>query len=336
MQIISIIVPIYNAELYIRNCVHSILKQSYEQFELLLVNDGSSDRSWEICQELALLDNRIKIINQPNGGASIARNRGLKESIGEWVVFVDSDDIVTEEYLFNLIEATKSVTTDFVVGGVDHYYVEQDIHEYHKYSNIHWNGQDVIKALTDYNIYENGGPTAKLYNNKILKTCNIRFNPVLHFAEDCDFMLRYITQIKSITFIDAADYTYCIRKESLSHRRLSYSTEIVCLYEMILRYNDLEVLYGNFSLVKYKSSIIQYYIRTLRAISISDLRLYEKYKLTKKILLSCKDFYTKTEFFYYQPYCRYERYLHQIIWISKGPLLFIYTTLTSILFLNKK
>ena len=91
MPKVSVIVPVYNAEEHIKDCIGSILKQSYTNFELLLINDGSTDNSLEICHELSLIDDRIRLINQINKGASAARNRGLYASTGEWVVVVVGD-----------------------------------------------------------------------------------------------------------------------------------------------------------------------------------------------------------------------------------------------------
>lgn len=333
---ISVIVPVYNAEEHIKDCIGSILKQSYTNFELLLINDGSTDNSLEICHELSLIDDRIRLINQINKGASAARNRGLYASTGEWVVFVDVDDIVREEYLSNMIGVTEDTSTDFVVGGIEYYYTKENKHEAQGYSQVHWTGTDVVKALSEYKLYEKGGPTAKLYKNKILKDNNIFFNPDLHFAEDCDFMLRYFTHINAITFIDSVDYIYCIRQESLSHRRLSYNTEAACLHEMILRYKDIATIYGVSSLGRYKSSVFQYYIRTLQALSFSKIQFLKKYGLTKALVVSCKNFYSVEEYSLYQPYCRHEKYLLKLLWIANIPLIVFYCSLTNLFFFRNK
>ena len=99
MDLISIIVPIYNAEKYIDDCIKSILNQTYSRFELILIDDGSSDRSLEICNNWKRKDERIHVYSQKNGGASAARNFGLKVMQGDYVVFVDSDDWVSPKYI---------------------------------------------------------------------------------------------------------------------------------------------------------------------------------------------------------------------------------------------
>lgn len=106
-KLISIIVPVYNNEIYLHKCIDSILNQTYKNIEVILINDGSTDNSGSICNEYALKDNRIKIINQTNKGVSSARNRGLLIAEGEYIGFVDSDDYIQEdmfEYLLNLSE----------------------------------------------------------------------------------------------------------------------------------------------------------------------------------------------------------------------------------------
>lgn len=105
-ELISIIVPVYNVEYYLEECVHSLELQTYKNIEIILVDDGSLDRSGEICDKLALTDTRIKVIHKKNGGLSDARNKGLEHSNGEYITFVDSDDIVEPNFikaLYNLI-----------------------------------------------------------------------------------------------------------------------------------------------------------------------------------------------------------------------------------------
>lgn len=104
---VSIIVPVYNVEQYLSKCIDSILKQTYSKFELILINDGSKDKSGEICENYAKEDSRIKVIHQSNRGQSAARNIGIKMSKGEWILFIDSDDIVHHQMLEFLIRAAR-------------------------------------------------------------------------------------------------------------------------------------------------------------------------------------------------------------------------------------
>ncbi|MDR0422523.1 MAG: glycosyltransferase, partial [Proteiniphilum sp.] len=106
---ISVIVPVYNVEKYLRKCLESILAQTYTSFELLLVNDGSTDGSGQICDEYAQKDSRVQVFHQENKGVSRARNLGLERAKGKWVAFIDSDDWVDSTYLEHLLEGDEDV-----------------------------------------------------------------------------------------------------------------------------------------------------------------------------------------------------------------------------------
>ena len=109
---ISIIVPIYNVEPYLRRCVDSLLRQSYEDFELILVDDGSPDNCGNICDEYAAEDSRVRVVHKPNGGLSDARNAGLEIAQGEYIAFVDSDDWIAKDYLARLLAALLETDAD--------------------------------------------------------------------------------------------------------------------------------------------------------------------------------------------------------------------------------
>lgn len=112
MELISVIVPIYKVEQYLSRCIESLLEQSYNNIELILVDDGSPDRCGEICEEYAQKDNRIKIVHKKNGGLSDARNAGLKIASGNYVAFVDSDDWVSKDYLKSMLVALEKSKSD--------------------------------------------------------------------------------------------------------------------------------------------------------------------------------------------------------------------------------
>ena len=106
---ISIIIPVYNAEKYLGRCIESVLSQTYRDFELILVDDGSSDSSGQICDAYANKDARIHVIHKENGGVSSARNRGIKEALGEYIMFIDSDDSIVEHCFSFLFEERTSM-----------------------------------------------------------------------------------------------------------------------------------------------------------------------------------------------------------------------------------
>jgi glycosyltransferase involved in cell wall biosynthesis len=106
--LVSVIVPVYKAEKWLHRCVDSILAQTMENFELLLIDDGSPDRSGEICDEYAAKDSRVRVFHKENGGVSSARNLGLDNAQGEWISFVDADDLVEENYIAELLSSAKN------------------------------------------------------------------------------------------------------------------------------------------------------------------------------------------------------------------------------------
>ena len=120
-KLISVIVPVYNVESYLRECVESVLGQSYPHFELLLVDDGSTDRSGEICDEYAAKDERVKVIHQKNGGASAARNTGLDVATGEYILFVDGDDTSAPDALETLLSLQKAEGADCIYFEADNF-----------------------------------------------------------------------------------------------------------------------------------------------------------------------------------------------------------------------
>ena len=123
MDLVSIIVPVYNVEKYVEECVQSLLTQSYKKLEIILVDDGSLDKSGEICDNLSLKDNRIKVLHKKNGGLSDARNHGIDVATGKYVMFVDSDDIVDRDIvqdLYSYITAYQDLK--LVVSELTHFF----------------------------------------------------------------------------------------------------------------------------------------------------------------------------------------------------------------------
>ena len=123
MSQISIIIPVYNAEKTLIKCLDSVQRQTFKDYEVILINDGSSDNSAEICQKYCARDERFKLVNQENGGPSKARNRGIDEAKSKYIMFVDSDDYIDQDMLDTLFVATEASSADLTICG---YYVEKD------------------------------------------------------------------------------------------------------------------------------------------------------------------------------------------------------------------
>ena len=117
-QLISVIVPVYNSEKYLKECINSILHQTYENIEIIIINDGSTDNSLLISQELQKEDKRIKIINQKNSGVSYSRNKGIQEATGEYIMFVDSDDFIVQNYIELMYKEITKNNYDACISGM--------------------------------------------------------------------------------------------------------------------------------------------------------------------------------------------------------------------------
>ena len=116
-ELISVIIPVYNVEQYVESCLNSVINQSYTNLEIILVDDGSTDRSGEVCDQYALKDNRIKVIHEENAGLGEARNRGVRIASGDYICFVDSDDWIEEDYCKELVKAAERTNSDIAICG---------------------------------------------------------------------------------------------------------------------------------------------------------------------------------------------------------------------------
>lgn len=216
---ISVIVPVYNVENYLRRCVDSILVQSFADFELLLIDDGSPDNCGRICDEYAVRDSRVRVFHKPNGGVSSARNLGLDNARGEWIAFVDSDDYLDIDYLSELAAYTKQDNVDFVV-------TLNTISNYSKDSHVVLQHDD-LELFSKYKFQDYGQPWGKLYRSEIIKRSALKFNPKVHLIEDLMFALLYLYEIRSVVLIVSDKYIYETgRPDSLTKRLNAYESEL--------------------------------------------------------------------------------------------------------------
>jgi Glycosyltransferases involved in cell wall biogenesis len=195
---ISIIVPVYNVEGLLIQCIESILNQTFQSFELILINDGSKDKSGEICEKYAANDSRIVYVNQNNQGVSSARNNGIEVSSGKWICFIDSDDLVGVNYLSNLYNAvTTNDNVFFVSSGTDS--VDSNgnfLRELMHYPDTVLEGVECLEIITKYKLM-NIGPGAKLFSSDIIKTIILGLIRIFHIRKMfCLCFSIYIMWIK--------------------------------------------------------------------------------------------------------------------------------------------
>lgn len=240
MPYISIIVPVYNAEKYIEECIDSILCQSYRNFELLLINDGSVDQSGSICENYALQDERVHVFHQKNSGVSVARNKGLDVAKGEWVTFIDADDCIGDEYLAQMIQHDSNdlvVCSYRCIPGSSNVLQLPD-QTYHTKKDI---GNCLKQAIDSFFF---GSPWCKIFKLSIIKTHGIHFDPKIKSGEDTLFVQNYLVKIDSLRTVSYRGYHYRMGvSASLSSLSLELDTVVYILNRFTNSINAIENYY---------------------------------------------------------------------------------------------
>jgi len=234
MPQISVIIPVYNAEKYLQRCVESLITQTYKDFELILINDGSKDNSLSICNELKAKYDFIQVIDKPNGGASSARNAGLDVAKGKYVCFVDSDDWCEPEYLQTLYNLITKNDYDLSMIGIN--YIQNNVSSK---LNIYSDTKiitdkeklNLLQAgcfcnrLTDFgtDTIGMGTPWDKLYKLEIINSNKLRFNTNIKVGEDKYFIWNYFKYIDTFIYSPENLYNYVFYTDSLSRGFMSCS-----------------------------------------------------------------------------------------------------------------
>jgi len=210
--LISIIIPVYKVEDYIHRCVNSLLRQTYKNLEIILVEDGSPDRCGEICDEYATLDNRVKVIHKKNGGLSDARNAGIDICKGDYIAFIDSDDWINDIYIEKLYQLLKQTNSDiavcnFIRTSIENIKVDILEEQIYEYSNI-----EALAQFEDEFYVQMVIACGKLYKSNLFK--GIRF-PVGKLHEDEFTTYKVIFNAKKITLTTMQLYYYWQRECSI-------------------------------------------------------------------------------------------------------------------------
>ena len=233
MAEVSIIVPVYQVEHYIRQCVDSILAQTFTDFELILVDDGSKDQSGQICDAYAGMDKRVKVIHQKNSGVAAARNNGIACANGSYMCFVDADDWIEDTMIANCISRIKEIDADILRHGhtMELWKGEKCVNEEKK------NAPNFAKALTHNqiakemeNFWQNCSNYVWNYFFKKETIGQIRF-PEIKISEDHIFVLEVLENCEKICFLSENSYHYCMRMGSSANRW--QETGIWCQLEMV-------------------------------------------------------------------------------------------------------
>lgn len=214
-DLISIIVPIYNAEKYLQRCIGSIISQTYSNIEIILIDDGSIDNSPKICDDYSKKDLRIKVIHKSNDGVSVARNIGIELAQGKYITFIDSDDYIEKNHIEVLYKLCIECDSDISICGVIDKFLNGKIVKTSKYKKC-VNGKDAINLMLCKKKYFGWTCWAKMY--KLDKIKHNKFMPNVNIAEDVEFLYRALKNSQKVN-IDTSflTYNYVRRKQSAIH-----------------------------------------------------------------------------------------------------------------------
>ena len=255
---ISGIVPVYKAEPFLLSCVDSILAQTERDFELLLIDDGSPDGCPALCDAYVGRDARVRVIHKSNGGVSAARNTGLDEARGEYVVFIDSDDYVDKDYFETMLrEINNAKTPDRTLVVTDYQPFSPDGEEHRKFPEPF--DADLTKPPVSAQTFRDlvfgfrlFPPYCKLYRRDVIDALRLRFNTEIRSAEDFDFNMRYLEGVDLIRYLPAANYHYRVayKRYRPSNHGVLGDSEIKSAHIMANGITALAKRMGNYEEIK--------------------------------------------------------------------------------------
>ena len=313
MPIVSIIVPVYNVEKYISRCIDSILAQTFTDWECILVDDGSPDKSGEICDEYASRDSRIQVIHMENRGVSAARNTGLSAAQSEYIYFIDSDDYVEREALELLLSKAKQSVADIMVHGIVNDYIYKHSSTAVRYVSLPEKDYSTILEMADrWGLLK--GPVNKLFKNSIIKNKALRFDESISYVEDTKFTFEYLVHCHSIAFVPRHLYHYCFRnKDSLTSK--DYPFDFWIKTAEMLRDIRLPIMTSFHMPLSYLDFVHFVYVmhvsKAIKSLYVFKLPLSKRLRAIKECGKFPELLHFRKEF----------RYLNRMVFLLKSPLI---------------
>ena len=270
-QKVSIVIPVYNVEKYIERCLKSILNQTLDSIEVIVIDDGSTDNSGKICDEFSSKYKNIKTIHKKNEGVSSARNLGITLAKGEYIGFVDPDDFIHINMYKVLYENAKKVNSDIAVCSVNEIrgneiFTEDNTGKFIKYSK----SEAISGYFNDRYPFNHNYLCNKLFRKKLFD--NVRLNEKIAYQEDSEIMIKLLNASDSIAYIGKPLYNYDLREGSLSSgkiskRKITAERAFYSIYE-----------YTGYNICEYKSKALLKYIGLVFNIVIEIIKNYGEYK----------------------------------------------------------
>ena len=289
---ISIIIPVYNAEKYISRCIESVLAQTFTDWELILVDDGSKDSSLSICESFANTNSRIKIISQKNSGPSAARNKGLEIAKGEYICFIDADDWFDKELLKAYTDALTITKWDIIFQS----FIRETI-DGNELSTVFstsmdtdaYTKEEIICKLYKEHVY--GWSWCKMFRRYIIEKYKIRFDESLNLWEDELFTSQFLKYASSVKTIDCKHYHYVQYKQSLMNTNNTYLKRLA-LSEIM---NEALLPISNNELLDYTNNTYNYNLKfslLMALMNKPDHQCSKQYKLEllQKYYKRCESF----------------------------------------------
>lgn len=288
--LVTVIIPFYNKEYAIEHTLNSIKNQLFKNFEVLLIDDGSTDRSSEICDRFQAEDNRFFVIHKRNGGVSSARNLGLEKMKGKYVFFCDADDELPADALSSLVTAQEKSGAELVIGGFAYKNIKTgnvgapyksnrqehiiSIKDLYKYADMLWQENNMLTSCT------------RLYLSEIIRFQKLRFDESLIVLEDFDFVLSYLKYVNKIHSIKECTYYQILGYGINSYRaKIDYIDDVKTVYEKYIRFLEHNSISQRDIIMREINLVITEDLKNISTdIPIGILEHYHRKRRSKKIL----------------------------------------------------
>lgn len=290
MKCVSIIIPVYNLENYLEECLNSIINQTYKNLEIILLDDESDDQSLKICKSFEVKDKRIKVSSHSNKGVSYTRNRGIELASGDYLMFVDGDDYLEPFWVEHYVQAAEKSNADIVIGGLTFWLQTGELIQ-KKTPTLGEFTKDIWNCICTKENEIFGYAPNKLYRTDFIKSKGVLFDENMEAQEDLDFALSSYDMGEKFTLIDECGYIYRYIPGKRSHPLLQYIRNQVKLLRLAKAALDLQVEQENIVIQK----ILDYLYTYIYYLTIDETFVEECEKLeVQEGLMECLKRYSGT------------------------------------------